>query len=358
MTKRILVVSACLMALIGVLVFPAGAAGFDYNDYVTNITVDGDNDIVTVVIPAVEQTVAYSAAGATFVEGVNGKISFPVTGEVNYDLRLYPFPDYLDLSNIPDGTTFTMGFHCYLNSGGYDTPTLILAYDYYSNGSYISGSINNLGKQNVEDVHYYTGTVLRPTPTANQMGCSMYLYGFVPFNSGTVTFKAMDFVMTMTISSLYRLQQQSGKTNEILTEVEKQLADQGKTLDDVLGEQQETNDKLDEIINGTVDPSAPAGSGTVGDLDDTEAGLRDDAQSGLDQGLEVQQSALDIVLQYASAFACVGWIFNKFADLPFFSGLLYVSMALGIYGTILGVGLSASRTGSRAGGRSGKGKGG
>ena len=51
----------------------------------------------------------------------------------------------------------------------------------------------------------------------------------------------------MSISSLYRLQQETGKTNVILTEVQKQLAENGQTLEEVLQQQEQTNDKLDKL---------------------------------------------------------------------------------------------------------------
>lgn len=109
-------------------------------------------------------------------------------------------------------------------------------------------------------------------------------------------------------------------------------------LDQLSDQQNQTNDKLDDIINGEVSPDLPDGSGSIGDLDDAEGALRDEAQSGLDQAGQIQQGALTVLAQYVSGFAVFSQIFGEFASIPFFSGLLYVSLSLGTCAAILNLG--------------------
>ena len=350
MIKRILVIASCVALLVCSFALPASATALDYNDYITNIQVDGDNDIVTVTIPLQGNTQYALYENSNLIGNIFGN---EIVGQFkygnSYNLYIMPTPfDSVLLSNIPSGTTVSYDYYITENYPTYNTPIVLFkVYYYMADGSTIIKSYE-LDRSPFEWAFPIESTLDIPDGAVS-FSTEVGFLNFSPANDKAViyvaTFGLKSYTLTMTISSLYRLQQQTGQTNVILKEVEKQLADQGKTLDEVLGAQKDTNDKLDGIINDKVDSTPPSGGGAVGDLDDAEGQIRDDAQSGLDQGLDVQQSALQILQQYWSAFACVGWIFNKFADLPFFSGLLYVSFALGISGSILGLGLSLARGG-------------
>lgn len=364
MIKRILVIASCVALLVCSFALPASATALDYNDYITNIQVDGDNDIVTVTIPLQGNTQYALYENSNLIGNIFGN---EIVGQFkygnSYNLYIMPTPfDSVLLSNIPSGTTVSYDYYITENYPAYNTPIVLFkVYYYMADGSTIIKSYE-LNRSPFEWAFPIESTLDIPDGAVS-FSTEVGFLNFSPANDKDViyvaTFGLKSYTLTMTISSLYRLQQQTGQTNVILKEVEKQLADQGKTLDEVLQQQQQTNDqlgdlndkqdqtneKLDGIINDKVDSTPPSGGGAVGDLDDAEGQIRDDAQSGLDQGLDVQQSALQILTQYWSAFACVGWIFNLFADLPFFSGLLYVSFALGITGAILGLGLSLARAG-------------
>lgn len=363
MFKRILVIASCVALLVCSFALPASAAELDYNDYITNIQVDGDNDIVTVSFPVQNALYQLYDSSTNLLLSQLGSLNFYADSNSKYRIDIVPlWPDVIDLSNIPQGAVLALDFQSDASGLGFwDAVNLdvlcYLAFPYGS-GTYWR-SVRPVLSENFDPSFSFNldksddnGSFF----SAVDLQFSFHNIDFL--DSGAKQLEAKSLTVTMSISSLYRLQQQTGKTNEILSEVEKQLADQGKTLDEVLGAQKDTNEKLDGIINDKVDSTPPSGGGAVGDLDDAEGQIRDDAQSGLDQGLDVQQSALQILQQYWSAFACVGWIFNKFADLPFFSGLLYVSFALGITGAILGLGLSISRSGSHSGYRRARSKGG
>lgn len=351
MIKRILVISLCVCLLICVFVVSASAQGLDYNDFIYDLQVDGDNDLITCSFPVDEFGWGYY--GSTYVTGTGNSFTVPLNDSTGTNIECYPLYT-ISSSDLPDGTVITF-FVDYTFTGWLDvTNSYLNPYILYSpSGRTISvSSVSVLGEPFSFSLDKQDDEAFRPYLSLGNMRSSS--------GSSSVTFTVRYFTMQFSISSLLRLQQSTGKTNAILKEVEQQLADQGQTLDDVLGAQQDTNNKLDGIINDKVDPSLPSGGDIVGDLDDAEGQIRDDAQSGLDQGASVQQSAIQILGQYLSAFACVSWIFDRFSTIPFVSGLLALSFSLGITGSILGIGLSIARsyTGSSRSSRSARSKGG
>lgn len=122
-----------------------------------------------------------------------------------------------------------------------------------------------------------------------------------------------------------------------LDDTNTKLDDANNKLDDTNNKLDDANNKLDDIVSGEVTPSQPEGGDKVGELDDMEQSIRDDVSTGLDDAEEVQKSALEVFVEYASAFAVVSWIFSIFVEIPFFKSLLYVSLALGVFVVMLGV---------------------
>ena len=177
-------------------------------------------------------------------------------------------------------------------------------------------------------------------------------------DTGSVTLSLDKFYLDLDVSALYLQQLQTGKTNAILERVEQQLADQGQTLDDVLSEQQQTNDKLDDIITYEPDLSTPEGGEIIDDLEELEGGLLSDSEDGLNSALEIQQSTLDILVEYFSAFGALAIIFNLFSTLPFFQALLYASLSLGVFSLVFGLSLSVVKSVSERSGGSKSHKGG
>lgn len=348
MIKRILIVASCVALLVFSIVLPASAANIDYNDLISNIVVDGDNDLVTITVPSeyLLTQIVDGGTGAALVTNAGGTASYSVTSGYPYTVIFYAFQngtDHLLLDNIPNVTTVSYDFYI-SNSGGlgYETPTVYSDWYFFdSNSQYLGMSRTEHGNHTLTGEHSFTQIISKVSGTISG-SCNFTFYQLKPLSSGTLSVVLRSLKLTFTISSLYRLQQESGKTNKILSAVEVKLAEQGQTLEEVLGAQQDTNDKLDDIIGGSVDPESPSGSDIVGDLDDAESQIRDDASSGLQQGEQVQQNALQVLGQYLSAFACVSWIFDRFATIPFFSGLLALSFSLGICGAILGLGFSVA----------------
>ena len=328
--KRILVFISCIALLIAVLVLPASAAGIDYNDYVSDVVVDGDNDLVTVRIPAslaymriydyTDKTELYEGYGGTHF--VDAFIPYH-----EYGFQLYPFgypwgsDGGLDQSLIPDGTAITVDFDMNVNVID-ELPMEASFYILYRDSNGVSvGSAEVVYEYNGTKKTFDTNITAPDNASLIQYENDIY---FVP-DTSEGSFVIRDTVLTMSISSLLRQQQISGKTNKLLDEVNKQLKANGQQFDD--------------FINGKYDPIKPDGSEVMDEYEDVEGQIRDEAQNGLNEGLDMQIAATEVLLQYLSAFAALSLIFNCFADIPFFSGLLYVSFALGTVGTLLGLGL-------------------
>ena len=251
---RILFTVICVTLLICSLSLPASAAVLDYNDYVTNVKVDGDNDIVTVSFPLDSMRISLIEIGVGEVASVVGSsLSVVVSADTRYVVRCYPLGDSISLSNIPSDTVCSLSLSIDSRSWGYIDVTNAYSsfgFAYYGkSGNFLDLIWGGLNHDNEWDMT--ASEVLTPVPDAFSFLPMGDFCDFSFWEGRTVDIGVYYFTMTMTISSLYRLQQQSGKTNEILTEVEKQLADQGKTLDEVLDAQKDTNNKLDSIINGS-----------------------------------------------------------------------------------------------------------
>lgn len=349
MLRRFLLPGICIMFLICAFALPAGAVSYiDYNDYLTNIVVDGDNDIVTVTIPGnisfseffVDDLTNADSEYQLITSSENGRIDYEFTDVTNkrFMYRMYPFGVYfgddgyqLDVTNIPNNTTFTFNF----TIGGtkyyaYNTPKPSVSYIFYdSAGNYLGSSTQYLDNTPLDETFSLTGTLVKPDGAVSLvLYCN--LWEFSPLEvPAPFYFVSRDTVMTMSISSLYRLQLESGKTNTILKEVEKQLADQGKTLDEVLDAQQTTNNKLDglwgsitegfssmgdklnDLFTGgsagdKVSGSADDFKNQLGDVEDFQSGIESDLEAGFDEVLDFSGLA-----SLAPAFAFIGKYVNK-----------------------------------------------
>lgn len=251
---RVIAPIVSVFAVLILCVMPASAAGLDYNDYITSIRVDGDNDIVTVTFPFDKTQFRLFEYHGDFVQAIYGSSgTFSVNADVPYLLRIYPTTRFISLDNIPQGTEVSLSMSIDNTSWGFiDITKAFTQFNYACldrSGGFISSVWQVSDRDLLSDVNATFTLEPLPNSAAFEVFCD---YGNFSFSESRDVQIAIDsFSMTMTISSLYRLQQQTGKTNEILTEVGKQLAEQGKTLDEVLGAQKETNEKLDNIINGS-----------------------------------------------------------------------------------------------------------
>ncbi len=272
--KRIIPLFVCLVFVAGVLVIPASAAGLDYNDYVTDVVVDGDNDLVTVTIPA---SLAYMRIydytdKAEIYEGYGANHSIELTAEHEYGFQLFPlgYPwsvdGGLDLDLIPDGTLATIDFDMIVGVTD-QLPMNATFYTIYrdSGGSSVNSSYVDY---EFSGATTFSGTISDSTSSAAIVQYENVVFFQVPFDESGA-FIIHDTVLTMSISSLLRQQQISGKTNKLLDEVNKQLEANGQ--------------KLDQIINGN--NGFDSSGSDFGSQSDELAGAGDQMGSAMGDGM-------------------------------------------------------------------------
>lgn len=246
--KRIIPVLTALMVLFSALVVSApnvGAVAYNYNDYIQSIKVDGDNDLVTVSLPVnmASYSVVNVASGSwdILVEGLCG-VPFVAPQELYTSgtvIRINPLGhsnglNFLDMSNIPADTSFSMSFAIGDNISSYDTPTLgcVIQYYYYSDYVLKYQQVIDFGKYPIADFDVSSTFAYQGDLAVFEVDIKNLI---VNGSSGQfITLYCNTFTLQMSISSLYRLQQEVGETNEILEAVKAELIEQGTTLDSVL----------------------------------------------------------------------------------------------------------------------------
>ena len=156
------------------------------------------------------------------------------------------------------------------------------------------------------------------------------------------------FRLSFNISDAIKQAQDDSRSQKMLSNIESALEDQGKTLDEVLASQDQTNDLLDDAIHGDADSVSPDGGDIVGDVDDLEDELFDSVSGGLDAADSIFSSSSSFLYSLAPAFVFVSSMCNDLWSFGPFDNLLQVSLGLGIGAAILGLGLSALRSRSQS----------
>lgn len=124
------------------------------------------------------------------------------------------------------------------------------------------------------------------------------------------------------------------------------------SFDGLKQEQGQTNDKLDNITDHEPVPEQPDWQDSVNEYEEAEKDALDKVQTGMNDASLSFDNALVVLGEYIGSFAALSVLFNSFADIPFFSALLAVSLSLGIVAAILGMGLDAARYSARSTARS------
>ncbi len=109
-------------------------------------------------------------------------------------------------------------------------------------------------------------------------------------------------------------------------------------------------DKLDEVFNGqSYSPVEPDNSGVVDDYNNLESDIMGSVSGGQDVVVDVIDRVNGSLAGYAASFAVVSVMVTDLINIPPIGSIVYVSFAIGIFASILGIGLSAVSkiTGSR-----------
>lgn len=353
--KRSMPVFLVVVFVVALCAIPASAELYliDYNDYLTNVVVDGANDVCVVNFPLHWASwLVYPPYADVVIAHGSSSVSWTDPGRddgTRTGIYLFPFgASYersLDLSNIPVGTAVNCAIQIDNNAVAFNTPTVDVAVEYYdAEGSQISvghGDYNFVYESGVLKI---VNLVLDYPAGANSCNFRFDIAGFSSLVADTkVTMTLVDFELQFSISSLYRQQQLTGKTNDLLEKVNDQLADQ--------------NDKLDQIIDGTVAPVDPEGGDAVGDYNDFEEEIMNDMSSNFSEADGYITTAVEIITKYGTALLAVSHLFSIFWRFPFFSELVLVAFAFGMFATLLGVAFGAISAHDRKSVRANRGKG-
>lgn len=261
--RKTLIVFLCLVLCVVFVSVPVSASTvnghnvIDYNDYISNVKVDGDNDIVTVTFPDdMYSTTQTDINGTSFKRGIISGDLYMVSNTSDVIVNAcVNCPggavgnNYLDLSNIPDGSVFTTTNKVTLDSR--ITGTWIdYKLNYRSRIAYFDEDFNLIDQQTspLTEKAYDSGIwdyelvyeIAIDKPDSAKY-CFTYFYFQVSSfaerdDIAVVSYKFVKPQLKMSISSLYRLQEQTGKTNELLEELPEEIGAQFK---DVIQEEQD-----------------------------------------------------------------------------------------------------------------------
>lgn len=322
-TVALRIAPALTLAVVMIFTFsvPVRAlALFDYNDYLKNVVVDGDNDICIVQYPLnwaswlvyppmADVVTAYGSSSVTWTDP--GRSDGSRTG-----IYLFPFgANYersLDLSNIPSGTTVSCGISIDNSSVSFNTPTVNVSIEYFnSDGVQIATMHSDSSFVYESGIFKVTNIVLDYPSGAASCNIRYNIQGFSTLAANTrVTMTLVNFEMQFSISSMYRLQQQTGRTNKLLEEVSQKLEEQGQTLDEILSggsagdDLIAGNDKLEDAGNGLGDDI-----GQIQDFENQYFGQLEDSMGDI-------VGAGDLTFLVAPLSFCQGYLNKIVAGIP------------------------------------------
>lgn len=391
--KRFILLFTIVSLIVSILIIPAAAASWsdteltviNYLDYVDSSTVHvvGDGKEVRIDIPSKYATLLFeNDTGNDYIRGDDGETSLE-GGDVASDIRSWPTLNmevgkkrtrqgYLfDVSNIPSGgwISFYWEFEAsgdfgWIGSNDSETPD-IRYYTYYYDEPHDDGYSYEVGRGMGSglavdfDAGFLECDAIYEDGVVTNGYATNYIAPYLTFrNVGVTSTPSTIRVRTSSISVNFDITDeliqmaQNEKMQKLLDEINNQLEDQGQTMDQILDQQQQTNDKIDDMTGYEPTPENPDFQDSVDDLEDAEQGALENVQTGMDDADQVYDSVFQVLGDYVQSFAAVSILFETFADIPFFSAILAVSLALGIVAALLGISLDAARLSARSSARS------
>lgn len=256
--------------------YPTGLV--NWMDYVSNVTVDGENNLLTVTIPA--YWIFYRTLQGSTVREVGYGNHFTTVANSKTSTYIYPFGAVinadggvsggrlLDISNLPIGSRIDMVFD--INFSGNDFSVddhgywnfLLYYYKWVDGVLTCQGSGTSSGtltssplteswtylEHDYQDDYDVIGWSFQLNTLGGSDGAEDYELSVSYYAS-----------ITMTLSTAYYEYLQGQENSAILNEIEQQLEDQNMTLDQILDELSVFEDNSEEI-RGDVDS-------VVGDLE-------------------------------------------------------------------------------------------
>ena len=303
-----ILVAICLMVATPYNIYalnPSQITAVDYSQYITDIQIDGDNDIVTLTLPLDKATAfdrtgaeipftgedyiveSYKDTGYTYTQfrfdDYNNGIYFERNYQIlpkNYDdqFRLYPLGNnYIIADDLPSGTVIsytlkafaqtTSDFYengeeqyAYLYGTLFCTPYAIARSKLGAVLEYNAGSQEELFQDTSEDsANLETFTL---STTFNKTFDTEYLNPYLFFRindmynlydydqkNSYVSITVSNVQLSFSISSALREQQQSGKTNELLQYILDGTEEQNNSANDFNNSVNDINNKADNALN-------------------------------------------------------------------------------------------------------------
>ncbi len=328
--KRRLALFFTVVFVLAVAAVPCMAAEIDFNDYITNESVSGDNTIVTVSIPLDElsiQWILWDRTNGTWplLKDYTGlTFTHTYSSTIDYGLTINPFlTDTIDVRDIPDGTVITFSYTAegvgYSGDSGIRARIGITYLD--ENGKslgYVNGTFSN--GQFLEDnaVPY---TLNKPDGTVS-IRPSMTFDDFKPIGNVTATISLTGVSFQFSIDSLLRLQQETGRTNKILQNIQQ---------------------TFDDFINRVPVPEAPEFQEPMEDVLQSEQNILDrlPMQSVLEEFRNKESLVEDGFQANASAFSLMVLIWEKFFMCnSWYEFLCYFSLVIGCVVSFVGITLA------------------
>lgn len=264
--QRIIVMVVVVALLACFLVFPASAVGVDYNDLITNITVDGDKDLVTISVPFDNVWIScYFHDTGSEVNYPGNMFSQQLQGLSTYTFTITAFMSHaLNVVDIPNGTLVTFDISQTISDvTPYNTPAWSSKVTYFDcDYDPVHIVTTDYGKESILEELSFEMTIDKAEDDLEMAKFALICSDFLPWYDCFFDLFVESIHLTFSISSLYRLQQQTGKTNEILSAVEKKLEENGQKLDDIVNGTPEQNEQIDNAVDemqGAVDRLEQAG---------------------------------------------------------------------------------------------------
>lgn len=323
--KRKLLIFTTVLLLVLACAVPAWAADIDYNDYIVDVQSDGTTDNVTVAIPLDKLTSPFWRVWTSNYQHVVDKYGLSITytfgNTADYVLTFGPLKgDYLDLRDIPNGTDISFLFSCIGASYSGDSGIKAWISVTYFDANHVQCGYLNYPKvsgQFLEDT-LLTCTLDKPSEAVYAQ-FSVSWESFHSLDTGAVTITCKEFTMELSISAMTRLQQETGRTNKLLEQI------QGT---------------VDEFINREPEPNPPEFSDSMNDSLQAEQNILDrlPMASVLEEFRNKESLVGDGIIANTEAFRLFVLIWDKFfLYCSWYDFLIYFSLCTGCLMAFLGI---------------------
>lgn len=320
--KRVLIILSCICLIVCLAVPGFAVSSFiDPIDYIVTESVNGDNNWINVSIPASAVIIKWDKTknGSWTNAQTGSSATFPADLQSHDIYSSVTTP--IDITSIIDGTTITMQYSCTVNSGIQPQASHGRWFFRYLdiNGAVIGDQITSINISADFDTSYISVIMDKPD---NAVAMNVYYQWLdtTAQNSFTININSINF--SCLVSALQRVQQETGKTNEL----------------------------LEHVINGQVNPTPPEFDDSMNQAINKEDSLVNMFPDGTLENFGGNVVGLmDSLLLYAGAFGLVKAFWEPFIELEWFNIILTASLALGLLGAVLGTFLTTSKASNHDG---------